>query len=294
MESENQSVAKVKQIVIISDGTGRTAKRLLDAVLAQYANQEVAFAIKKTYQGVQSKEQVDQIVKDIDSESLLVYSIISAELAEYFHEELEARGILHINVLRPMVKTLSKFLGVHPEFKPGLLQIVDDNYYRKLDAIGYTVEHDDGRGHRIEEADAVLVGLSRTCKTPISMYLACNFGLKVVNIPIIPDEHFKRALIQRVSYARPQIVVGLMISGNELMRVREERAELLMGDDSKKGQILPYHDINQIRNELRFCRMMYSEQGWEMVDVTRRAIEEIAVEILGILKIRVETPRDFI
>ncbi len=287
-------MAKVKQIVIVSDGTGRTAKRLLDAVLSQYADQEVAFSIKRTYHGVQSREQIDMIVKAIDAEYLVVYSIISLELGTYFHEVLEDRGILHINVLRPMIKTLSKFLGVHPQFKPGLLQIVDDAYYRKLDAIGYTVEHDDGRGHRIEDAEVILVGLSRTCKTPISMYLACNYGLRVVNIPIIPDEDFKKLLLERVSHARPGIVIGLMINGNELMRVREERATLLVGDETRSKQIMPYHDITQIRNELRFCRTLYGEQGWESLDVTRRAIEEVAVELLKILKVRVDGTPDFV
>ena len=278
-----------KSIIIVSDGTGRTAKRLLDAVLSQYDNQNFIFNLKTSYQKITTKKQIDKIVGEITDEYLVVYSLISTELGEYFHETLEARGILHLNVLRPMIKTLSKFLGVHPQYRPGLLHIIDDNYYRKLDAIGYTVEHDDGRGHRIEEAEIVLVGLSRTCKTPISMYLACNFGLKVVNIPIIAEEVYRDQLLKRTAKANAQRVVGLMIDANELARVREERAALLMGSKDEKQTILPYHDIVQVRTELRFCRMLYSAQNWEVVDVTRRAIEEVSAEILDRLKIKVDS-----
>ncbi len=278
-----------KSIIIVSDGTGRTAKRLLDAVLSQYDNQNFIFNLKTSYQKITTKKQIDKIVGEITDEYLVVYSLISTELGEYFHETLEARGILHLNVLRPMIKTLSKFLGVHPQYRPGLLHIIDDNYYRKLDAIGYTVEHDDGRGHRIEEAEIVLVGLSRTCKTPISMYLACNFGLKVVNMPIIAEEVYRDQLLKRTAKANAQRVVGLMIDANELARVREERAALLMGSKDEKQTILPYHDIVQVRSELRFCRMLYSAQNWEVVDVTRRAIEEVSAEILDRLKIKVDS-----
>ena len=278
-----------KSIIIVSDGTGRTAKRLLDAVLSQYDNQNFIFNLKTSYQKITTKKQIDKIVGEITDEYLVVYSLISTELGEYFHETLEARGILHLNVLRPMIKTLSKFLGVHPQYRPGLLHIIDDNYYRKLDAIGYTVEHDDGRGHRIEEAEIVLVGLSRTCKTPISMYLACNFGLKVVNIPIIAEEVYRDQLLKRTAKANAQRVVGLMIDANELARVREERAALLMGSKDEKQTILPYHDIVQVRSELRFCRMLYSAQNWEVVDVTRRAIEEVSAEILDRLKVNVDS-----
>lgn len=285
-------ISESKPIIIVSDGTGRTARRLLDAVLAQYAEQKVTFTIRRTFQAVTTKAQAEKIVEEISDEYLVIYSIISLELGTYFHEILEERGILHLNVLRPMIKTLSKFLGVHPEFKPGLLQIVDDNYYRKLDAIGYTVEHDDGRGHRIEEADLVLVGLSRTCKTPISMYLACNFGLKIANIPVIADSTFRHQMLNRLRAVPAGRIIGLMIQANELVRIREERAGLLVGDPARKHDLIAYHDVTQIRNELRFCRQLYAENSWESIDVTRRAIEEVGAEILQTLKIPVDNLRE--
>lgn len=173
-----------------------------------------------------------------------------------------------------------------------MLYVIDDNYYRKLDAIGFTVEHDDGRGHRIEEADAVLIGLSRTCKTPISMYLSCNFGLKVANIPIIPQTEMKDQLLSRLAAVDSKRIVGLMIQANELVRIREERAALLAGGPEAAGQLAEYHDIRTVRDELRFCRQLFYEQGWESIDVTRRAIEEITSELLDVLELPGEVIRE--
>jgi hypothetical protein len=283
---------ETKKIVIASDGTGRTAKRLLDAVLSQYEHEDVSYRIVKTYPSVTCREEVDKIVNEINEEYLVVYSIISVELGTYFHETLDARGILHLNVLRPMIRTLSKFLGVHPAYRPGLLQIIDDSYYRKLDAIGFTVQHDDGQGHRIHEAEVVLIGLSRTCKTPISMYLACNYGYRVANIPIVPDENLKSSLLKRVEAANPKRIMGLMIQANELVRIREERAEVLMGSKDSASQLSQYHDISLVRGELRFCRQLFAEQNWDHVDVTRRAIEEVSSEVLRELGLSTEKIRE--
>ncbi len=274
---------EIKKIVIVSDGTGKTAQRLMDAVLAQYTD-KVLFSVVDTFQQVRTKERVDSILRRIDDRYLVIFSIISDDLRNYIHDLLEERNILHLNVLEPMLETMSKFLGVHPEYKPGLLQIVDDRYYRRIDAIGYTVEHDDGRGYRTEEAELVLVGLSRTCKTPISMYMACNFGMRVVNIPIVPNERMKEQLLRRISVVDRKIIFGLLMQAEELARAREERAQLLFPDDCGKEELHEYHDVREIRNELRFVRRLYSDENWNTVDVTKRAIEEVAEEILRKLR----------
>lgn len=275
---------EVKRIIIISDGTGKTARRLMDAVLSQYAEQQVQFVIEDTHQRVRTRERVDEILKEITPEYLVIFSIISDNLRNYLHDILEQRQFLHLNILEPMLETMSKFLGVHPEYRPGLLQIIDDKYYHKIDAISYTVEHDDGRGYRVEEAELVLVGLSRTCKTPISMYISCNHGLRVVNIPIIPNLRMKVQLLRRLSVVDPRIVFGVIMRPDELTRAREERAELLYGDDFGKLPMSGYHEVKEIRQELQFCRSLFTEQGWQTIDVTKRAIEEVSLEILGKLK----------
>jgi len=270
----------IKRIIIISDGTGKTAKRLVDAVLAQYARQNIDYSVTRIYHEVRDKFTFDKILKNIDTDYLVVYSIISTELNAYFHERLSERAILHINVLEPMLDTMSKFLGVHPDYLPGILQIIDDRYYRKIDAIGFTVEHDDGRGLAIRDADIVLVGLSRTCKTPISMYLSCNFGLKIANIPIIVNDIMEKNLMERLAKVPQQRIYGLLMQPEILMRIREERGKYLLGDTNPIINMQNYFDLHEIQKELRFCRELYVNHDWQTVDVTRRAIEEVSQEIL--------------
>jgi regulator of PEP synthase PpsR (kinase-PPPase family) len=270
-----------KKIVIISDGSGKTAKRLLDAVLVQYQQKDdVDFALEAIYSQVRSKRELTRILKDIDDSYLVLYSIVSKELTKFLDRRLTRHEVLHLNVLEPMMETISKFLGFHPEYEPGLLQIIDDRYYKKVDSIGYTVGHDDGRGPTVEDADIVLIGPSRTWKTPISMYLACNFGLRVANIPMVRDQTMTRNLLKRIEDVRPSRIVGLLMKPEVLSRVREQRMNVLLTKDSHHYKMQGYHDIREVALEFRYCRDMYVTRGWQTVDVTRRAIEEIALEIL--------------
>jgi len=268
------------KIVIMSDGTGKTAKRLMDAVLAQYSKNGVEYSIADIYQQVRDKKTIDAILSVIEDEYLVIFSIISEDLAHYLHKQLSERSILHLNVLEPMLGTMSKFLGVHPNYEPGILQIIDERYYRKIDAIGYTVEHDDGRGSFINEADLVLVGLSRTCKTPISMYLACNFGMKVANIPVVADEGMTRHLLDQIAPVKKSKVFGLMMMPEVLLHVREERLTYLAHSTQSQAELSGYFDLREIRSEHRYCRQLFASQEWDTIDVTRRAIEEISMEIL--------------
>ena len=271
---------RAKKIVIISDGTGKTAKRLLDAVLAQYSPNEVDYSLVDTYQEIRDHKSFDRILQHIDKSYLVIFSIISEELSKYFHKRLSKKGILNINVLEPMISVMSKFLHVHPHFRPGILQAIDDSYYKKVDAIGYTVEHDDGRGTHLKDAEIVLLGLSRTCKTPIAMYLACNFGVKIANIPIIADEVIKDNLLTRLADVPRENIIGLLMEADILAKIREERSLYLAGAVQAQEGIQDYYDIRVIRKELSFCRRFFDEQGWQIVDVTRRAIEEVSLEVL--------------
>jgi regulator of PEP synthase PpsR (kinase-PPPase family) len=277
-------VDDTKKIVIISDGTGRTAKRLMDAVLAQYAGKRVKFSVESVFQQVRTKKRIDEVIKEISAEYLVISSLIAEEQRNYLSTALADRHILHLDVLEPMLNTMSKFLGVHPDYRPGLLQIVDDKYYNKVDAIGYTVEHDDGRGYRLEEAEVVLVGLSRTCKTPIAMYLSCNHGLKVANFPVIPEDAMRKLLIQRLQNVDPARIIGLIMKPDALARVREERAYLLSDERFGDKPLEAYHDEKEVQREVTFSLRLFEEMEWKTIDVTRRAIEEISREILRHLR----------
>jgi regulator of PEP synthase PpsR (kinase-PPPase family) len=281
-------MSEAKNIIIISDGTGRTAHRLMDAVLSQYSESKVEYQLLQTYKQVRDKKAVDRILNEIDDDCLIIYSIISPDLHKYFHRRLTDRDILHVNVLDPMLKTMRKFLGVHPDYRPGILHRIDDRYYKKVDAIGFAVEHDDGRGGMIEDADVVLVGLSRTCKTPISMYLACNYGIKAANIPIIPGITNEDALRARLSRVDHNSIVGLLMDPETLALVREARVDFLAKETGEAVDLNDYHDVRVIRKEFRYCRELFDNNDWIQIDVTRRAIEEVAMEILDDLGFRVE------
>jgi regulator of PEP synthase PpsR (kinase-PPPase family) len=274
-------MGEVKKIVIISDSTGKTAKRLMDAVLGHYSQKDVEYSLVNIYHQIRERETLERALKEIDDESLVIFSIISEDLSQYLRRRLSERGILHLNILEPMLSTISKFLGTHPDYRPGILQIIDDKYYKKVDAIGYSAEHDDGRGQLIEEADVVLLGLSRTCKTPISMYLACNFGIQVANIPIVPDAIMEKNLLAKLAPLKQDIIFGLMMQPEVLAHVREERSLILARTTASRLEIEKYSDLSEIYLELRFCRNLFRQRGWHTIDVTRRAIEEISLEILG-------------
>jgi hypothetical protein len=270
----------VKKIVIVSDGTGKTAKRLLDAVLAQYSEKEVEYSLEGIYQEVRTRKRLDEVLSKIDDDSLVIFSLISQDLSGYMHQVLEERDVLHLNALEPMLSIMSKFLGVHPDYKPGLLQIIDDRYYRRIDAISYTVEHDDGQGHLIEEADVVLLGLSRTCKTPISMYLACNYGMKAANIPIVPNDAVVNQVKARISLIPRRSVFGLIMHPDVLLHVREERRVFLNGNALIRSDLETYCDPEVIHEEVKFSRRFFTELDIETINVTRRAIEEISKEVM--------------
>jgi len=271
---------ETKKIVVVSDATGKTAKRLLDAVLVQYSEKEVEYSLERVYRNIRTREALDTVLDEIDEEYLVIYSLISEDLGAYMHEVLQRRGVLHLDALQPMLSIMSKFLGVHPDYKPGLLHIVDDRYYHRIDAIGFTVEHDDGQGSLIGESDLILLGVSRTCKTPISMYISCNYGLKVANIPIVADDQQVARIRMRIASMPRDIVFGLVMDPDVLMRVREDRRVYLNGGHMIRADLKTYCDPAVIREEIKFSRRLFGSMNIETVNVTRRAIEEVSKEIV--------------
>lgn len=266
----------------MSDGTGKTARRLMDAVLIQYEERDIDYSLVKSYQNVRTPEDADAALTEIPDDCLVLFSIISRDLTAYLSGKLQKRGIMHLNVLQPMLDITSEFLGAHPDYRPGRLQIVNDKYYQKIDAIGFAVHHDDGLGQQLEEADVVLVGVSRTCKTPICMYLACNFGVKAANIPIVRDAALTTNLLQRVRHIDPGRILGLLMQPDVLAHIRQNRPDIV-GSESSDGELSEYYDRRLVAQEYRFSAQLYESQGWRVVDVTRRAIEEISVEIMRVI-----------
>jgi len=275
-----QEINEIKSIIIISDGTGKTAHRLMDAVLIQYYEKDITFSLLDTFPNVRSRKNVNEVLKRIEDDYLVLFSIISKDLADYMAKKLSERKIIYLNVLKPMLDVTSKFLGVHPDFMPGKLHIVNDNYYRKIDAIDYAVRHDDGLGDELEKADAVLLGISRTCKTPVSMYLACNFGLSVANIPLVPNSNWIEGILHRLLGVEHKKIIGMIMQPDTLATVRETRSKILFGGTEQMGELMDYYDIRKVTQELRSSKDLFETHKWRVVDVTRRAIEEISVDIM--------------
>ena len=273
-------MSEIKQIVIMSDGTGRTARRLMDAVLIQYEERDIEYSLIDTYQNVRSRKDVDAALKKIHDDDLVLFSIIARDLSDYLTAELEKRQIMNLNVLQPMLDITSKFLGVHPDYLPGKLQIVNDNYYKKVDAIGFAVHHDDGLGLQLEEAEVVLLGISRTCKTPICMYLACNFGIKAANIPIIRNSVLTTQLLARLARIEPGRIVGLLMQPEVLAHIRQNRSDIVESEQAGGPELFEYYDVRAVAREYRFSAQLFESQNWLTIDVTRRAIEEISIEIM--------------
>ena len=265
--------APTKPIFVISDSTGDTAERLLHAVLSQFSDMKPK-VIRKSY--IRTEGQIEAIVREArDKEGMILFTFVSEDLRNMMREEALKTGLLAVDPLGPLLTAMSYFLGTTPQSMPGLLHRVDTDYFSRIEAVQYTVKHDDGQETlSIDQADIVLVGPSRTAKTPLSIYLA-QFGYKVANIPIILNLSLPKDL-QRVAQNK---VVGLVIDPYRLREIREAR--MLKFTHKIPG----YAEIQQITEELAYCRELYRQNPkWGIVDVTGRAVEEVTTDVIALIR----------
>lgn len=260
----------MKKIYILSDSTGETAERVVRAALSQFGGSDVQVV---RLAKVANQQEVQQAVATVTAdEGLLVYTLVDSALAIAVHTIAEERGLMAFDLLSPLLNNLSVFLGSVARSTPGLLHQIDTDYYRRMEAVNFTVKHDDGQECRgLTKADLVLVGVSRSSKTPLSMYLA-NKGYKVANVPLVkgidPPEELEDI--------DPAKVVGLIISPKRLVEIRTSRL-VNMGQSMKNS----YADYEKVEDEIAFCRQYYRKHpGWLIVDVTSKSVEESASEIL--------------
>jgi [pyruvate, water dikinase]-phosphate phosphotransferase / [pyruvate, water dikinase] kinase len=260
------------KIFAISDATGTTAERVIHAALTQFEGSDVSIT---RYGGVRSEEKIRQIVAEAEqSGGFIVHTFVSEELRRLILNEGRASNVATIDLMGPLLARLSELLATTPLGEPGLFSPFDPSYMQRIEAINFTVRHDDG--HSISDlvrAEIVLVGVSRTSKTPLSIYLAYR-GWRVANVPIIlgmdpPEELFK--LPRRR-------VVGLIIKPERLAELRKARIEHL-GTHSKG-----YADLDHIRQEVTYAYHLFARRrDWPLVDVTTKPIEEAAAEVVTVL-----------
>ncbi|OQY20396.1 MAG: phosphoenolpyruvate synthase regulatory protein [Desulfobacteraceae bacterium 4572_35.1] len=264
-----------KSIFLLSDATGETAENLVNAALTQFGDVSVQL---NRISNVRTKNHVYEALDAAATEhALVIFTIVNRELSRLVHDECEALGLTNVDILTPTLLRCSEFLGQTPNETPGLLHGVDDEYFRRIDAIEFTVRNDDGQETRfLNNADIVLVGVSRTSKTPLSIYLA-HRGWKVANIPLVSGIDPPQELLQ-LEHKR---VVGLLINPERLVELRASRLRNL-GQDPRTA----YADFEQVETELKQAKTFFRKQKWAIVNVTGKAVEETANEVLIKLKLK--------
>lgn len=260
---------------LLSDSTGETLESIAKASLAQFDGVEI---IKHFWPMVRSESHLERILVEVAANpGLVMFTLVSASTRRRLERECRQLGLPAVPALDAVTDALSNLLGQEAKARPGRQHILDAAYFARVDAIQFTIAHDDGVGwENWEEADIVLAGVSRSSKTPTSIYLA-NRGYKVANIPIVPVSPPPKALYS----LRFPLVVGLTTHAERLVQVRRNRLLSL-----NQAPETDYVDADAVQEEIRYARRMFADNGWPVIDVTRRSIEETAAAIINLVNDR--------
>ena len=261
---------------LVSDSTGETLNAVFKAVTSQFAS---AYAFEHIYALIRSRAQMEKVLGDIENApGLVLYTVVNPELRRMLEARCSELQTPAISVLDPFIEAFSEFLGLEQTRKAGAQHEMDDAYFRRIAAIDYTLAHDDGQmTYDLEPADVVLVGVSRTSKTPTCMYLA-NRGIKAANIPLVPHAEPPAEL----ATLKNPLVIGLIASPDRLAQIRQSRLGGMNAADHAEG----YSDLESIRAEVLRAKRLYAKHRWPMIDVTRKSVEETAAAILTKLSAR--------
>jgi [pyruvate, water dikinase]-phosphate phosphotransferase / [pyruvate, water dikinase] kinase len=258
---------------LVSDATGETLIAISRAVAALY---EGVSAIEHVYPLVRTQTQLDRVLREIESApGIVLYTLVDADLGTRLQNFCSETGFPSMSVLSPILQLFQSYLGAASSARPGAQHMLNAEYFKRIDAMNYTMLHDDGQlSDDLDSADVILLGVSRTSKTPTSIYLA-NRGVKTANIPLVPGVDPPAALEQ----LRKPLIVGLVAAPERIIQIRQNRLlSLKAGDNS------PYVDPDAVQAELTASRRLFARRGWPMIDVTRRSIEETAAAILDLLR----------
>ncbi len=258
---------------LVSDSTGETLNAMARAVCARFEN---VLPIEHIYALVRSTRQLDKALADIAAApGYVMHTIVDDELRAVLEEGCRRLDMPCIAVLDPLVSSLSRYLGAALTRKVGVQHALDNDYFNRMDALNYAIGHDDGQGgQELDQADVVLVGVSRTSKTPTCIYLA-HRGVRAANVPLVPGQPIPEKLAQ----LQNALIVGLTISPDRLIQIRRNRLLSL-----KENRASTYIDIEAVRDETVQARRLYERQGWPIIDVTRRSVEETAAAVLNLLQ----------
>ena len=263
-------------VYLVSDSTGETLDRIFLSLKSQFANFEYE---KKEFAFIRTEQQIDKIIKECNEveNSIILYTIVETKLAKYLSATSEKKNVPCFGILGNLILSFSKLLNQKAIHKPSAQHVLDDDYYKRIEAIQFTMSHDDGKNLKdIMDSDIVLLGVSRTSKTPTSIYLA-NRGYKTINIPLVMDQKIPEEL---KSKDNKTCVVGLVADPERLSDIRRNRVAIM-----KENNIREYTDLNFIKNEVNKSKELFKKYNWPTIDVTRKSVEETAASILKIYEI---------
>jgi [pyruvate, water dikinase]-phosphate phosphotransferase / [pyruvate, water dikinase] kinase len=258
---------------LVSDSTGETLIAVGRAAAAQY---EGISAIEHVYPLVRSSTQLERVITEIEAApGIVLYTLVEPDLAARLESSCRETGSPCLSVLSPVHSLMQSYLGAPSTARPGAQHMLNAEYFKRIDAMNYTMLHDDGQQvEDLDEADVVLLGISRTSKTPTAVYLA-NRGMKTANIPLVPGIQVPYQLQQ---VKRP-LVVGLVASAERIVQIRQNRLLSLKADDNTS-----YVDREAVSEEIALSRKLCAKYNWPIIDVTRRSIEETAATILDLYR----------
>ena len=263
-------------VYLVSDSTGETLDRIFLSLKSQFTN----FAYdKKEFAFIRTEQQIDKIINECSSlrNVIILYTIVETKLAKYISNICEKNNVPCFGILGNLILNFSKLLNQKAIHKPSAQHVLDDDYYRRIEAIQFTMSHDDGKMlNDVEKADIILLGVSRTSKTPTSIYLA-NRGFKTINIPLVLDQKIPEDLKTNTNKV---CVVGLVADPERLADIRRNRVAIM-----KDSNIKEYTNIEFIKDEVNKSKKLFNKFKWPIIDVSRKSVEETAASILKIFEI---------
>lgn len=260
-------------VYVLSDSLGETAELVVRAAASQFNAGGVEL---RKFGYILTREAADRVIDEASrSEGVLVYTLVIPELREHVSRRAKESGLVAVDIMGPMLEALSRIMKTRPKLKPGLVHRMDEQYFRRVEAVEFAVKCDDGKDLRsLPLADVVLVGVSRTSKTPLSLYLAQRM-YKVANVPLVPEIEPPAEL-----FALPrEKVIGLTLAPERLSKVRKERLKSLGLDENST-----YADLGRILEEVAFAEEVFKKLGCAVIDVTEKAVEEAAATVIQIIE----------
>ena len=263
-------------VYLVSDSTGETLDRIFLSLKSQFANFEYE---KKEFAFIRTEQQIDKIIKECDDldNAIILYTIVETKLAKYLANQSEKFLVPCFGVLGNLILSFSKLLNQKAIHKPSAQHVLDEDYYKRIEAIQFTMSHDDGK--KVDDtynADVILLGVSRTSKTPTSIYLA-NRGYKTVNIPLVLDQKIPDELKSN----KNSCIIGLVADPERLSDIRRNRVALM-----KDEKLTDYTNLDIIKKEVEDSKKLFKKHNWPVIDVTRKSVEETAASILKIIDIK--------